>query len=83
MSFGTGNPDQTVELQANPYGMVLGNERLPSELGWAVKTDPITLETIYAQVRAIATVQNLTTADNSTASTKHRRTVGDVHSSML
>lgn len=49
--------------EANPYGMILGNERLPSELGWTVKTDPVTAEDVAAQVLAITVAQNLTTAD--------------------
>lgn len=62
-----------------------GNERLPAELGWTKKTEPVTLEAISTQVNAIAAAQGLTTTDgNSTTTTPHRRrSIPDLHSGMM
>lgn len=63
--------------------MALGNERLPSELGWVRRSDAITLQVSADQSAAIANAAVLTTVDNSTTAAKHRRFIGGLHSGMM
>lgn len=66
--------------------MLVGNEKLPSELGWTPQAQAVTQEVAMAQSKAIEDAVSLFTASNTTTSSAARRrrtVVRDLHAGFL
>jgi hypothetical protein len=59
--------------------VVVENERLPTELGWSKKEEPVTLQEILLAVEHIRNATNLITGSNSTGAKESAHATRELH----